>query len=317
MTAGWVAGSVRAQALARRRLGYGGCRALASAPSLEAALTRLASTPYGHDVKVGQSLAVAEHAVGETVLWHLRVLAGWLPPGGAGGLRVLAAGFEIANTDEHLRRLAGREGVAYGDVAPYRLGTLATAWPRLAVTTSLAGVRDVLRASAWTDPGDPSERAVRQAMRLSWAGRVAAAVPAARNWAAGATVLLVARTLPPGARRLPADLNRAATVLLGRPAMTARTLPELAERLPRNLGWVLTAVPTTRAAAADELWRAESTWWRRVESDGCILLHRSGPGPEVPLGAAAVLATDGWRVRAALEVAARGGGPLEAFDAVA
>jgi hypothetical protein len=29
------------------------------------------------------------------------------------------------------------------------------------------------------------------------------------------------------------------------------------------------------------------------------------------------MAADAWRVRAALEIAARGGGPLEAYDAVA
>lgn len=315
MTAGWVAGSVRARALTRRRLGVAGCRSLAAAASLDDALTRLTSTPYGHDVRAAQSLAVAEHAVGDTLLWHLRVMAGWLPPRQAGALRVLAAGFEIANTDEHLRRLAGRESTAYGGVPPYRLGTLATAWPRLAATPSLAEVREVLSTSAWGDPGDTSEHAVRQAMRLSWAGRVAASVPAARSWAAGAVVLLVARMLPPGPRQLPPDLERAATVLLGDPAMAARTLRELADRLPRSLRWVLAGVPT--GPGEDQLWRAESSWWRHVEADGFRLLHRSGPGPEVPLGAAAVLGADAWRVRAALELAVRGGGPPEVFDVVA
>lgn len=84
-----------------------------------------------------------------------------------------------------------------------------------------------------------------------------------------------------------------------------------------NLRWVLAAVLTERADAADDLWRAEITWWRHVEADGVALLHRSGPGPDAPVGAAAVLATDAWRVRAALEIAARGGSPVEAFDAVA
>ena len=317
MTAGWVAGSVRARALTRRRLGSAGCRTVAAEPSLAAALARLSATPYGHDVHPGQTLAVAEHAVGETLLWHLRVLAGWLPPGGVGALRVLAAGFEIANTDEHLRRLSTRGSDPGEVVAPYRLGRLATAWPRLARTTTVPEVAEVLRASAWGDPGEDSERAVRLAMRVSWARRVAGSAPAARHWAAAAVALVLARSLPAGPGRLPAELDRAATILLGGPAMTARTLGELADRLPRSVAWVLADVPTGSAAAADELWRAETTWWRRVETEGLALVHRSAPGPEVPVGAAAVLAADAWRVRAALELAVRGGAPPEAFDAVA
>jgi hypothetical protein len=315
MTAGWVAGSVRARALTRRRLGAGGARALAGEPSLDAALARLATSPYGHEVRSGQSLAVAEHAVGDVLLWHLRVLAGWLPAEGAGVLRVLAGGFEIANTDEHLRRLAGRDSEAYGVVAPYRLGRLATAWPRLARTSTIAEVAEVLRASAWGDPGDASERGVRLAMRLSWARQVAGAVPPARDWAAAGAALVIARVLPSRPGQVPAAPERAAAALLGSSALHAGTLRELAERIPGRLRWVLADLPT--AGAADELWRAEGTWWRRVESDGFAMVLRSAPGPEVPLGAAAVLAADAWRVRAALELAARGGAAPEAFDAVA
>ena len=43
----------------------------------------LADSPYGHGVHVGQTLAEAEHALAATVLWHLRVLAGWQPRPGA------------------------------------------------------------------------------------------------------------------------------------------------------------------------------------------------------------------------------------------
>ena len=42
---------------------------------------------------------------------------------------------------------------------------------------------------------------------------------------------------------------------------------------------------------------------------------RFGPGPTI--GAAAVLAADAWRCRAALEIAAGGGGSMEVYDAVA
>ena len=52
----------------------------------------------------------------------------------------------------------------------------------------------------------------------------------------------------------------------------------------------------------------------RVEQDGLRLLRTSSLNRDVVLGAVAVMACDAWRVRAALELAARGGGPLEAYD---
>ena len=105
--------------------------------------------------------------------------------------------------------------------------------------------------------------------------------------------------------------------MLGPGAAAGRSLGDLADALPRRLGWVLAGLPTGGDDGGDRLWTAETAWWRRVETDGLDLLHRSGFGPDAPIGATAVLAVDAWRVRAALEVAARGGGRLEAFDAVA
>ena len=46
MSAGWVAGSVRARALARRRIGAGQARRIAACGSLGEALAMLAATPY-------------------------------------------------------------------------------------------------------------------------------------------------------------------------------------------------------------------------------------------------------------------------------
>ncbi len=115
--------------------------------------------------------------------------ADWVPHGDARILRVLAGGFEVANTDERLRELAG------GPSRPaFRLGTLDTAWTR-----DRAGRRrsrrsaSAWRRSAWGDPGADTPAAIRRGMRLSWAARVAASVPGARPWAAGAAALLVAR----------------------------------------------------------------------------------------------------------------------------
>ena len=94
----------------------------------------LARSPYGHDLQPGMtSLAQAQRAVHETLLWNVRVLGGWVPRDGSLDLlRVLLAPFEIANVADHLRRLRGEEAPE-----PYRLGSLGTAWPRLARTTSI------------------------------------------------------------------------------------------------------------------------------------------------------------------------------------
>ena len=52
----------------------------------------------------------------------------------------------------------------------------------------------------------------------------------------------------------------------------------------------------------------------RVEQDGLRLLRAPGLDRRAVLGAVAVMACDAWRIRAALELAARGGAPVEAYD---
>lgn len=309
MSAGWVAGSVRARALAQRRLGAGAARTLAASSSLEVALAALAGTPYRQKVRPGQRLAAAQRAVAATLLWHLRVLAGWLPREGADMLRLLAGWFEIANVDELLHRLAGGEAEE-----PFRLGALATAWPRLAPARSTAELRQTLVASPWGDPGAATPRAVQVGMRLSWLARVGDDVERSAPWAAGKAALLVARERFAAGRDLPAATPARARALLGPGALAAASLAELARRLPARARWALEGVTDP-----DELWRAEARWWSRVERDGFALLGEgsgAGLGPAPVLGAVAVLAADAWRVRAALELAARGGQPLEVFDAL-
>ena len=56
---------------------------------------------------------------------------------------------------------------------------------------------------------------------------------------------------------------------------------------------------------------------RRVERDGLRAAADLGTDSGTVLGAAAVMAADARRICAALEIAARGGGPLEAYDALA
>jgi hypothetical protein len=305
VTAAWVAGSVRAAAMARRRYGAAAARSLAATPSLDEALEKLAATAFGHDVRPGQSLDKAQRSVAATVLWHFRVLAGWSPWEGTQILRVLAAGFEIANVDELVRSL--RDGPA----APaYRLGALSTWWPHLEAAASLAQLRTLLAASPWGDPGQDSAWAIQTSMRLAWARRSAGQVPEA--WRLGGAALLVARERFAGGRQLVGPTADLARVLLGEPAIAAASLGELARALPREAAWALEGVDESA-----DLWRGEAAWWRRVEHDGFRLLSGGGFESSRLLGAAAMLAVDAWRVRAALEVAARGGTGLEVFDAVA
>jgi hypothetical protein len=188
---------------------------------------------------------------------------------------------------------------------------LATAWGRLATTTSAAQVRSVLAASAWGDPGEGGLRAVGLAMRAALADRVVSQVPPVGGWAAGALALVVAGLVvegvePPPGFRVPASR------VLGGPALTARDLPSLRRAVPRSAAWALAGVDS-----GADLWRAEARWWDRVEHDARSLVARPTPGRDPVVGAAALMAVDAWRVRAALEQAARGGTALEGFDAVA
>jgi hypothetical protein len=280
---------------------------VAESPSIEAALSALAQGPYGHDVHPNLELADAQRAVVETVVWNLRVLAGWAPRDGVAMLRVLVGAVEIANVDDHLRRLAGLD-----TPSPYRLGGLSTAWPRLARTTTSRQLREVLATSEWGDPGGETPREIGLAMRASLADRVMATVSPAAGWAAGATALMVAREVLGHRRELPAQARVAASRVLGPAAVSAVSLPALTAALPTTARWALADVTDPTG-----LWRAEARWWTRVERDGLALARRATAGPEVLVGAAAAMAADAWRVRAALELAARGGAPLEVFDAVA
>jgi hypothetical protein len=307
VSAGWVAATVRARALARRRLGAAATRRLAASGSLPVALQALAGSSFGRQAQPELELGEAQHAVAAAILWDLRVLAGWLPRGGLRLMRVLAGWFEIANTDELLAAMAGG-----GQGSLFRLGALGSAWPQLRRSRSPAGLRSALAASAWGDPGGDSAYDVRIGMRARWAGRAAALGQPVSTWAAGGAALLVAGERFAAGRQPPPQVLAVAAGLIGPRAAAAGTLAELAASLPAQARWALAGTDSPA-----DLWRAEARWWARVDSDGMKLLATSGFSSEPVLGAAAVLAADAWRVRAALEIAARGGGPLEVYDAVA
>jgi hypothetical protein len=307
MSAGWVAGSVRAKAMARRRLGRAATRELAASSTTEQALHMLTQTAYGHDVRPGLTAAQAQHAVRAALLWHLRVLAGWQPRAGAELVRRLAAWYEIANVDEQFHRFAGEPAEP-----AYELGALTTSWRSLAACGGPAQLREALARSPWGDPGGDGPYAVSVTMRFIWAQRLAALTAALVPWAAGGAALLLAREQLRSERTLPTPARKAAAALLGRQALEATSVRELATAAYPDVAWVLEGIgePT-------DLWRAEAAWWRRVEDDGLALLRSVGHGPRPLLGAIAVLAADAWRVCAALELSDRGGAPLEVFDAVA
>lgn len=307
MSAGWVAGSVRARALAHRRLGAAASRRLASSSSLDDALRVLAATSYGAGIRPGQDLAAVQHEIASALLWDLRVLAGWLPRDGVRLMRALGGWFEVANVDEMLQVMSGRPAGP-----EFRLGALATAWPRLRQAASPAELRAALAASAWRDPGGDTAHAVRLGMRVRWAARVADFGDPARAWAAGAAALLLAgERFAAGGAVNPAVMGYALG-LLGPAASRAATFGELAGALPARARWVLTGI-----RSPGDLWRAEAAWRARIGEDGLRLLRTSSLDSGVVLGAVAVLAADAWRVRAALEIAARGGRPLAAYDELA
>ena len=303
MSAGWVAGSVRARALARRRLGAEQTRRLASCGSLSDALRMLAATAYGVNLRPEQPLAVAQHEIAGSVLWDLRVLAGWLPSEGVQVLRVLGAWFEVANVDELLspRRPPGRGRVP--------AGALATAWPRLrqAARTASCGRAGHLGLAG---SGGQSTCAVRMGLRARWAAE-RRAWRSGRTWAAGAVALLVAGERFAAGRAVDPQSWAAPSACSG---LRLSASPPW-KRWPaacRRAGWVLTGV-----TGPADLWRAEQAWLARVERDGLRLLRTSSLDSGVFLGAVAAMACDAWRVRAALEIAARGGESLEAYDELA
>lgn len=315
MTAGWVAGSVRARVLAGRRIGADDGLRMAACGSLADALAMLDATAYriapdrvprtSQDAQ--RALAAAERVIGEALLWDLRVLAGWLPRGGSAMMRVLAGWFEIANVSERLRELEDRRPGEY-----FELGALATAWPQLRRSQNVAGLRRTLARSAWRDPGAESPAAIEVGMRARWAQRVAALGEPARTWAAAAMALLVANERFRADRPDSPLVRSVASALLGRKAAGTSTVDELADQLPRDLSWVFDAGTT-----AAGLWRNEAAWWSRVERDGLGLLAHLEFDRKPVMGATVVLAADARRVWSALEIAARGGGPAEVFDVVA
>jgi len=295
--------------LADRRVGRAAGRSLARAGSLSEALVALTHTPYDHDVRAGMNLAAAERAVSMTLLWHLRVLAGWAPNRGHERVRVLAAAFEIANIVGAFAQFDARPVVA-----PYELGAFATAWPQVARASSGPEIRAALTASIWGDPGGTEMAAVGAALTIAWIRRVAFGVPEAANWAKMFGGLLLARMIAAGTPPVAGSANdRTLRTVIGGGWTATTALADLPALVHRSAALALDAEDT-----AGTLWRADVRAWRLLETDALRMQRGWRPGPGAVVAAAALLAVDAWRVRAALELAARGGqAPDEVLDVVA
>ncbi len=309
MSGSWVAGSVRARMLAsERRIGPAAARELAGSASLREALVFLAHTPYRRELSLDLDVAGAQRAVVSKTLVELRLLAGWLPPDALGLLRTLGAWYELANLEDRL---------AYLDGAPLRrpfeLGGLAVAWPRASGAQSLEELRRALALSSWRDPGGETPAQAGLGLRLAWARRVAAEVPEARSWAAGAAALLLAREL--FVVGLPVErLPLPPVEVLGADWHRAGTFGDFVRVLPAHAAWALAGFDS-----AQELWLAEAGWWRRLEEDADVFAHSTLTGPLPVIGAVALLAADAHRVATALAAVDRQGltGVAEVFDAAA
>ena len=350
MQADWVAATVRGRSMAQRRLGAGACRDLATRRDLPAAVEALSDSVYAAELASARTLQDAQLATRRTVLWQLRVLAGWLPASGTPVLRSAAARFEADNIVSLSAGLQSGSSLSDGSAAaaaapaanpgtgpaaqaerlapagrfepfqplepfqPFDLGGLATAWPRLRTADSPETLQAMLAASPWGNPGpaDSMAETLPDTLTAVWLRRLASSAPAARPWAVAGAVLMAARLLLVDASR-PTDRQISLLrPLLGTAWTEAGSLPELALAISPAAGQVL-----AEAEDPQELWRAEARLASRVETDGFALLRAGLPGPGVILGAVAVLAADAWRVRAALAASASGGGGSEVLDAVA
>ncbi len=306
MSFGWVAGAVRGRALARRRLGDDGVTALAAKTSLGDALAFLAASSYRQRIHGDLDVLAAQRAIAETSLWHLRVLAGWLPPRGVQCIRAVAGWFELLDIENHACAIVA--GERWSEPL-YPLGALATVWPRAASTTTLRELRRALGHSAWGDPGGDHLSDVLLGLRLGWSRALRAVAPAAREWGDGALALALAKGLFAGSRREEGSKTPDVPEL-GDRWRAASDLTAFAGAIPITGRWVLQDV-----RQFSDLWHSERSWWTRVDHEAAQLLRARQLGRTAVLAAAMLLVTDCWRTLAALEQAARGPSAQESFHA--
>jgi hypothetical protein len=318
MTAGWTAAAVRAHGLVRRRLGPVVARRIAATPDWAQAVAALDGSVYaervagtGHDAHDPHDPAAVQRAITDTLIWQVRVLAGWSPPGGTAWARCLLAAAERENIVDRLRTLGPARAVV---AHPHALGSLATAWPRLQRAATVDELRRELDGSPWGDPGTDDPGVVRDVLTAGWLCRVfdtvGPQVGRARDWARAGAALLAARILLSGGT-VPGRAVLPLSALLGRRVPAARTLDDVLAALPSRAARLFVDV-----TGLSDLWQAEVALARLVEDDGFALLRRPGAGLDPVVGAVALLGVDAWRLRGALGAAAAGTGPGEVLRAL-
>lgn len=307
MTAAWVAVSVRGRQIVRRTANPGLPRALVNASSWDDAVSELRRSSYGERLGTARTRSEARRAVVDTLVWRLRVLAGWLPAGASSLARLAAAPVEIGNVE---RRIAELGGAPRSAAVP--LGALSVVTHRLATVTTPDELRGVLARSTWGDPGgdDPTTMAV--GLRAAWSRRLAGGPTIVRPWArAGAAVLLARerwvfeRAIAPSAQR---DLDR----LLGTRWHSSAGIAELRSSLPDAAREALRDV-----SGPDDVWRAEGAVVRRIAAEASRTLETGRYGPDVAAAVFAALLVDAWHTLAGLEGAATGRTGTEVLDVLA
>ena len=254
------------------------------------------------------TLADAQRALLSTVLLELRLIAGWLPSDALGLIRTLAGWYELVNLEDRIAYLGGAPLRP-----PFELGSLDVAWSAASGAQSLGELRSALARSSWAIP--EARRRPSSVSGSDWPGR-AESPPASRRRRAGQRerprCSSHASSSSPGCRstrcRCPTSDSWA---LPGRPP--ARTSGSSKPCQPRPRGRL------RPQPISDLLWRAEASWWTRVEQEARVLLGSAVAGRNVVVGAAALLAADARRVAVALGAVTRRGlpGVEEVLDATA
>ena len=276
MSAGWIAGDVRARELASQPSDI--AASVAAAPNLEAGIAVLGQAKWIRDIDEARTVAASQRAVLETLLWRLRVIAGWLPSEGVEMIRSCVLWFEVRNIEDRLAYFVGAPAPV-----PYELGRLGIISRALGATSSGEDIRRLMATSAWGDPGGVDAYRIRMWLRRTWHKRAREASPQLRVWSDAAAWLLADRERTAG--RSGADHF----------AGTPPSLPS---------PWKWASVNWTGA----DLWRAEERWWTQVREEGLRLLHAPIGTPGPALGAIATLASSVHRIATALEIAAGVGG---------
>jgi len=272
----WIAGDVRALVLVAGDVSDI-ADTVAATPDLEAAIATLAETRWIRDEVPAVTVEAAQREVYQSLLWHLRVLAGWLPAEGVEAIRSCLLWFEIRNIEDRLGYFAGAPAEAM-----YELGRLGLISRRLESTGSAEDIRWLMHTSAWHDPGADDAYSIRIWLRHAWHQRVRDAAPELRVWADAATWLFAVR-------------ERVAQ----RPG--AEVLAAAPPALPSAWQWA-----TSVQWSAQDLWRGEQRWWTQVREEGLKLLHKPVGTTGPVIGALTTLASSAHRIATALEVAAAG-----------